>query len=88
MGLTEAAMLSRRSLLAAAILAPAAAQAQAQQASPSTIQIINPFPAGGASDSIARLLQPGLQARLGATVIVENRPGASDRKSTRLNFSH
>jgi len=41
------------------------------------IRIINPFPAGGASDSIARLLQPGLQQRLGTTIVVENRPGAS-----------
>jgi tripartite-type tricarboxylate transporter receptor subunit TctC len=41
------------------------------------IRIINPFPAGGASDAIARLLQPGLQDRLGATIVVENRPGAS-----------
>jgi tripartite-type tricarboxylate transporter receptor subunit TctC len=41
------------------------------------IRIINPFPAGGASDAIARLLQSGLQDRLGATIVVENRPGAS-----------
>ena len=41
------------------------------------IRIINPFPAGGTSDAMARLLQPALQQRLGATVIVENRPGAS-----------
>ena len=41
------------------------------------IRIINPFPAGGTSDAMARLLQPILQQRLGATVLVENRPGAS-----------
>ena len=41
------------------------------------VRIINPFPAGGASDAMARLLQPGLQQSLGATIIVENRPGAS-----------
>lgn len=69
-------MLSRRSLIAAGILAPVAARAQTWTPS-GTIRIVNPFPAGGASDSIARLLQPGLQQRLGATVIVENRPGAS-----------
>lgn len=68
-------MLSRRSIVAAGILAPVAAWAQS---SPSKmIRIINPFPAGGASDAIARLLQPGLQERLGATIVVENRPGAS-----------
>ena len=41
------------------------------------IRIINPFPAGGTSDAMARLLQPALQQSLGATIIVENRPGAS-----------
>ena len=68
-------MLTRRSIVAAGILAPVAAWGQS---SPSKmIRIINPFPAGGASDAIARLLQPGLQDRLGATIVVENRPGAS-----------
>lgn len=72
-------MLTRRALVAAGILAPALARAQTQtQAWPSgIIRIINPFPAGGASDSIARLIQPGLQQRLGATVLIENKPGAS-----------
>ncbi|MCX7310621.1 MAG: tripartite tricarboxylate transporter substrate-binding protein [Alphaproteobacteria bacterium] len=36
-----------------------------------------PAPAGGSLDVIARLVQPGLQQRLGATVIVENRSGAA-----------
>jgi tripartite-type tricarboxylate transporter receptor subunit TctC len=68
-------VLTRRSIVAAGILAPVAAWGQS---SPSKmIRIINPFPAGGASDAIARLLQPGLQDRLGATIVVENRPGAS-----------
>ena len=68
-------MLTRRSLIAAGLLAPVAAQAQAP--SGGIIRIINPFPAGGSSDAIARLLVPGLQQRLGATVVVENKPGAS-----------
>jgi tripartite-type tricarboxylate transporter receptor subunit TctC len=68
-------VLTRRSIVAAGVLAPVAAWAQS---SPSKmIRIINPFPAGGASDAIARLLQPGLQDRLGTTIVVENRPGAS-----------
>jgi len=68
-------VLTRRSIVAAGVLAPVAAWGQS---SPSKmIRIINPFPAGGASDAIARLLQPGLQDRLGATIVVENRPGAS-----------
>ena len=67
-------MLTRRSILAAGLLAPVAARAQTM---PTTMRIINPFPPGGSSDSVARLLQPGLQQRLGASIIVENRPGAS-----------
>jgi tripartite-type tricarboxylate transporter receptor subunit TctC len=68
--------LTRRSLVATAALAPFAAQAQ--QVWPSgTIRIVVPFPAGGSVDTISRLVQTGLQQRLGANVIVENRPGAS-----------
>ena len=36
-----------------------------------------PFPPGGTVDPIARLVQPGLQQRLGTTIIIENKPGAS-----------
>ena len=68
-------MLIRRSLVAAGVLAPVAARAQSS--SGTSIRIVNPFAAGGTSDAMARLLQPSLQQRLGATIIVENRPGAS-----------
>ena len=69
--------LTRRSILAAGLLAPVAARAQAPAPSGGIMRIINPFPAGGTSDAMARLLQPALQNALGTTVIVENRPGAS-----------
>jgi len=68
-------MLTRRSILAAGLFAPIAARAQTT--SGNIIRIINPFPAGGTSDAMARLLQPALANALGTTVIVENRPGAS-----------
>jgi tripartite-type tricarboxylate transporter receptor subunit TctC len=70
-------MLSRRSILAAGLFAPVAAQAQTSPPSSGIMRIINPFPAGGTSDAMARLLQPALQQALGNTIIVENRPGAS-----------
>ena len=41
------------------------------------ITIIVPYAAGGPPDIIARLLSPVMGEELGATVIVENRPGAS-----------
>src|SRR5258707_11437720 len=70
--------LTRRSLLPGATAAPFAAPlAQAQSWPSGPIKIIVPFPPGGTVDPIARLAQTGLQQRLGATVIIENRPGAS-----------
>ena len=68
-------MLTRRSIIAAGILAPVSVRAQTSPAG--LVRIINPFPAGGTSDAMARLLQPILQQRIGATILVENRPGAS-----------
>lgn len=40
------------------------------------IRLIAAFPPGGSSDTIARIVQPGLTKELGQQVIVENRPGA------------
>ena len=40
------------------------------------IRIVVSFPPGGSTDVIGRILQPGLEKRLGQTVIIENRPGA------------
>src|SRR5258705_11074051 len=53
--------------------APVSAYAQAWP----TIRLAVPYPPAGSTDVIARLVQPELQRRLGATVIIENRPGAS-----------
>jgi tripartite-type tricarboxylate transporter receptor subunit TctC len=41
------------------------------------IRIISPFPAGGATDILARYLAPLLADKLGTKVLVENKPGAS-----------
>ncbi|HEY9280521.1 MAG TPA: tripartite tricarboxylate transporter substrate binding protein [Eoetvoesiella sp.] len=41
------------------------------------VQWVVPYPAGGGSDVIARLVASDLQKRLGQTVVVENKPGAA-----------
>jgi tripartite-type tricarboxylate transporter receptor subunit TctC len=40
------------------------------------IRIVVSFPPGGSTDVVGRLLQPGLEKRLGQTVVIENRAGA------------
>jgi tripartite-type tricarboxylate transporter receptor subunit TctC len=67
--------LSRRTILLGAVAAPFTAQAQTS--SSNIVKFVVPFPPGGTADPIARMVQPGLQQRLGATVIIENKPGAS-----------
>jgi tripartite-type tricarboxylate transporter receptor subunit TctC len=76
-------MLTRRSILLGGLSIPMAARgALAQGAAPSSwpsgpIRIVVPFAAGGSIDMIARVVQPGLQRRLGNAIIVDDRPGAS-----------
>jgi len=55
-----------------------AAPARAETAYPSrTIKMIVPYPAGGTTDFLGRMVADQLQAGLGAGVVVENRPGAA-----------
>ena len=70
----------RRLTLAAALLAVGACipQLAAAQSYPAkSVKIIVPFPAGGVTDLIARLMADKLGSAWGQTVIVENRAGAS-----------
>ena len=68
-------------LLAGAALAPARADAQAFPTRPVTIVV--PYPAGGPTDAIARLVAQELAGTLGQNVIVENQAGASGSVGTR-----
>jgi len=53
-------------------------RALAQAAYPNrTIKMIVPYPAGGTTDFLGRLVADQLKAGLSATVIVENKPGAA-----------
>ncbi len=57
--------------------------AHAQQAYPEKpIKLIVPWPAGGSSDTAARLIAKHLQDRLKQTVLVDNKPGASGNIGT------
>ena len=71
--------MQRRTFLgsAAAMLAAGAAQAQAPPAAWPTrpITFLVPFPAGGPSDALARVLARGLTAELGQQVVIENKGG-------------
>jgi len=66
-------MLAAAAALACAAPAPSLAQDWPQK----TIRFIVPFPAGGGTDVVARMVAKHLQDKLGQTVIVENRGGAN-----------
>jgi tripartite-type tricarboxylate transporter receptor subunit TctC len=66
--------ITRRTMLAASaafVAAPALAQ------SAKNLTLVVPFPPGGSTDALARLLQSHLQTKLGRVVLVENKSGAA-----------
>src|SRR5947208_13507196 len=64
-------------LAAGAAALPAVSRVARAQAYPSrSVRIIVPFPAGQATDTIARLMGQSLSERLGQPFVIENRTGA------------
>jgi tripartite-type tricarboxylate transporter receptor subunit TctC len=84
---------TRRSVVAGALASPLAltlsdfanAQSSLSNSWPSgIIKIIVPFPPGGSVDPIARMAQAGMQQKLGASIVIENRPGSSGALGTEI----
>ena len=61
----------------------AAGLAQAQDVLPGkTITMVVPFPPGGSTDAIARIVGEGMRQQLGQPVIIDNRAGAGGMLGT------
>jgi len=67
-------------LAAAALAGPGAVQAQGYPDRP--IRVVVPYPPGGGTDVIARIVQGKLQAALGQNIIIDNKGGAGGSVGT------
>jgi tripartite-type tricarboxylate transporter receptor subunit TctC len=76
-------MISRRVVLGVLPLWLAATRAVAQSFPAGQVRIVVPFPPGGATDVLGRVLATHLQALWGQTVISDYRPGAAGLIGTR-----
>jgi tripartite-type tricarboxylate transporter receptor subunit TctC len=77
----------RRALLsvaAAAALALAAGLAVAQDYPTKPIRVIVPYPPGGGTDVVARIISEPLAAELGQPIVIDNRGGAAGNVGTDL----
>ena len=73
-------MLDRRTLLLGATALPLAAPALAQGTSDwpnRPVRVVIPWPPGGSTDVLARIVSEQLSVKLGQPFVLENRPGAS-----------
>jgi len=75
-------MIHRRAILAG-LAALAATRARAQEAFPSRpVTLIVPFPPGGSTDVIARIVAEAMRPSLGQPVVIDNRAGAGGSVGT------
>src|SRR4051812_26817863 len=68
-------MLRRRSMIAGAAALPVAAQAQVWPSQP--FKIVVPYPPGGLTDVLGRLVGERMQTGLGQPAVIDNKPGAA-----------
>lgn len=77
-------MFSRTPSLAATLLAACTVLGAHAQYPDRVVKMVAPMAAGGGTDVVARVFAQKLAARLGQTVIVENRPGAGGKLGTEV----
>jgi tripartite-type tricarboxylate transporter receptor subunit TctC len=70
-------------ILGLAFVLGSSSPSRAQEFPSRPIRIVNPYPAGGPVDGMVRLLAEEAGKKLGQTLILENRPGASTLIGTR-----
>jgi tripartite-type tricarboxylate transporter receptor subunit TctC len=73
-----------RLMMALAVAAMTGSSYGAEWAPTKPVRFIVGFPPGGATDLVARILQPKLTASLGQQVIIDNRPGANGLLSMQI----
>lgn len=74
--------LAMAALAAIATLVPTASQAQSIAYPDKPVRFLVPYPPGGGTDVIARIVQERFQALLGQPIIIENRGGAGGSVGT------
>lgn len=75
-------MLNRRHVLAGVAFAALPRTALAQDYPQRPVRVIVPYAPGGASDILARLIQPHLERALGQSFVVDNRGGGASQVGT------
>jgi tripartite-type tricarboxylate transporter receptor subunit TctC len=79
----ELRMICARFVLSVTLAIGTASAAEAQSYPEKPIKLVVPFPAGGATDTTARLVAQRLQLGLGQSVIIENQGGAGGSIATK-----
>jgi tripartite-type tricarboxylate transporter receptor subunit TctC len=70
-------------LISGAVCAPSILRAQGAWSPTKTITVVVPYPAGGPTDAIGRIIAKELESALKVSVVVDNRAGASGAVGTR-----